>query len=130
MFDIGATELLLVAMVALIVIGPKDLPIAMRTAGRWMGQLRKMTGHFRVGIDAMIRDAEIEEQEKIWAEKNAEIMRKYPNAKPDEANADDTEGEPDAGVEQRTTSPEDTAETGSAGTAPDNESGGDGEERR
>jgi sec-independent protein translocase protein TatB len=78
MFDIGATELLLVAMVALIVIGPKDLPLAMRTAGRWIGQLRKMTGHFRVGIDAMIREAEIEEQEKVWAEKNAKIMREHP----------------------------------------------------
>ncbi|MBC2776977.1 Sec-independent protein translocase protein TatB [Parasphingopyxis marina] len=79
MFDIGATELLLVAMVALVVIGPKDLPLAMRTAGRWIGQLRKMTGHFRVGIDAMIREAEVDEQEKIWAEKNAKIMREHPS---------------------------------------------------
>ena len=81
MFDIGAIELLLVAAVALIIIGPKDLPIAMRTAGRWLGQLRAMTGHFKVGIDAMIREAEIEEQEKIWAEKNAQIMRDHPPEK-------------------------------------------------
>lgn len=78
MFDIGAIELLLVGMVALVIIGPKDLPIAMRTAGRWLSQLRAMTGHFRIGIDAMIREAEIEEQEKVWAEKNAQVMRDHP----------------------------------------------------
>jgi sec-independent protein translocase protein TatB len=93
MFDIGATELLLVAMVALVVIGPKDLPLAMRTAGKWVGQLRKMTGHFRVGIDAMIREAEVDEQEKIWAEKNAQIMREHPPA--DEGERGD--GEPGDG---------------------------------
>lgn len=81
MFDIGAMELLLVGMVALVIIGPKDLPIAMRTAGRWLGQLRAMTGHFRVGVDAMIREAEIEEQEKAWAKKNAQIMRDHPPEK-------------------------------------------------
>lgn len=81
MFDIGAIELLLVAAVALVIIGPKDLPIAMRTAGRWLGQLRAMTGHFRVGIDAMIRDAEVEEQEKAWADKNAQVMRDHPPEK-------------------------------------------------
>lgn len=78
MFDIGATEMLLVAIVALLVIGPKDLPLALRTAGRWMGKLRGMTKHFRAGIDSMIREAEIEEQEKLWAERNAKIMREHP----------------------------------------------------
>ncbi|MFN7158139.1 MAG: twin-arginine translocase TatA/TatE family subunit, partial [Erythrobacter cryptus] len=37
MFDIGAAELLVIIIVAVIVIGPKDLPLAMRTAGRWIG---------------------------------------------------------------------------------------------
>ena len=85
MFDIGATELLLVAIVALVIIGPKDLPLAMRTAGRWIGQIRGMTKHFRVGIDAMIRDAEIEEQEKEWAARNEKIMREHPEGAPAEA---------------------------------------------
>lgn len=88
MFDIGAFELLLVAMVALIVIGPKDLPIAMRTAGQWMGKLKAMTRHFRVGLDAMIREAEMEEQEKVWAEKNAQIMREHPPEKVQERSGD------------------------------------------
>ena len=57
MFDIGATELLLIIIVAVVVIGPKDLPLAMRTAGRWIGKFRRISGHFRSGIDAMIREA-------------------------------------------------------------------------
>lgn len=88
MFDIGATELLLVAIVALVIIGPKDLPLAMRTAGRWIGQIRGMTKHFRVGIDAMIRDAEIEEQEKEWAARNEKIMREHPEGAPAEPAED------------------------------------------
>lgn len=93
MFDIGATEMLLVAIVALLVIGPKDLPLAMRTAGRWMGKLRGMTKHFRSGIDAMIREAEIEEQEKLWAERNEKIMREHP---PGDAAAPAPSGDPAA----------------------------------
>lgn len=78
MFDIGATELLLIVIVAVVVIGPKDLPAALRTAGRWMGKIRRVSGHFRAGVDAMIRDAEMEEMERKWAEQNAQIMAKYP----------------------------------------------------
>ena len=50
MFDIGASELLLVVIVAIVVIGPKDLPFALRTAGRWIGKIRRVSGHFRSGI--------------------------------------------------------------------------------
>ena len=78
MFDIGATELLVIIIVAVIVIGPKDLPLALRTAGRWMGKIRRVSGHFRSGIDAMIREAEMEEMEKKWREQNAKIMAEHP----------------------------------------------------
>ena len=78
MFDIGASELLLIVIVAVIVIGPKDLPLALRTAGRWIGKIRRVSGHFRAGIDAMIREAEMEEMEKKWAEQNARIMAEHP----------------------------------------------------
>ncbi len=93
MFDIGAAELLLVAVVALVIIGPKDLPVAMRTVGKWLGQLRGMTSHFRVGLDAMIREAEIEEQEKIWAEKNAQVMRDHPPDDEQHGAGDPMEGQ-------------------------------------
>ena len=74
MFDIGASELLLTVIVAIVVIGPKDLPLALRTAGRWIGKIRRVSGHFRTGIETMIREAELEEMEKTWREQNAAII--------------------------------------------------------
>jgi sec-independent protein translocase protein TatB len=74
MFDIAPSELLLVVIVAIVVIGPKDLPMALRTAGRWIGKVRRVSAHFRSGIESMIREAELEEMEKKWREQNAAIM--------------------------------------------------------
>ena len=74
MFDIGASELLLTVIVAIVVIGPKDLPLALRTAGRWIGKIRRVSGHFRTGVETMIREAELEEMEQKWREQNAKIM--------------------------------------------------------
>ncbi|MEL6529963.1 MAG: Sec-independent protein translocase protein TatB, partial [Pseudomonadota bacterium] len=76
MFDIGASELLLIVIVAILVIGPKDMPLAMRTAGRWIGKVRKVSAHFRTGIDAMVREAELEDMEKKWKAQNEAIMKK------------------------------------------------------
>ena len=80
MFDIGYSELLVVAIVALVVIGPKDLPRVMRTVGQWVGRARGMARHFRSGVDTMIREAELEEMEKKWREENERIMRDHPDA--------------------------------------------------
>lgn len=80
MFDIAPSELLLVAVVALLVIGPKDLPLALRTGGRWLGKVRRMSNHFRSGVETMIREAELEEIEKEWRERNARIMAEHPDA--------------------------------------------------
>ena len=76
MFDIGVGELLVIVIVAVVVIGPKDLPLAMRTAGRWIGKMRRISAHFRSGIDTMVREAELEEMEKKWKAQNEEIMRR------------------------------------------------------
>lgn len=78
MFGIDWQELLVIVFVAVLVIGPKDLPRAMRTAGKWIGKIRRTSNHFRAGIDAMIREAEMEEMEKKWAEQNARIMAEMP----------------------------------------------------
>ena len=78
MFGIDGSELLVIVIVAVIVIGPKDLPRALRTAGKWIAQMRKISGHFRAGLDAMIREAEMEELEKKWAEQNERIKREHP----------------------------------------------------
>ena len=78
MFDIGATELLLVAIVAILVIGPKDMPMALRTAGRWIGKVRRVSTHFKSGVEAMIREAEMEEMDKKWKAQNEAIMAAHP----------------------------------------------------
>ena len=88
MFNIGAPELLLIVVVAVLVIGPKDMPLAMRTAGRWIGKVRKVSAHFRTGIDAMVREAELEEMEKKWKAQNEEIMRRTA------ISAEDSAGQP------------------------------------
>jgi sec-independent protein translocase protein TatB len=82
MFDVAPTELLLVAIVALLVIGPKDLPKAMRFVGHWVGRARGVARQFRSGFDAMVREAELAEMEKKWSEENARIMREHPSAPP------------------------------------------------
>jgi sec-independent protein translocase protein TatB len=78
MFGVDSSELLIVAVVALVVIGPKDLPRVMRVVGQWVGRARSMARHFRSGIDEMIRQSEIEELEKRWRDQNEAIMRDYP----------------------------------------------------
>ncbi len=78
MFDIAPTELLLVAVVALLVIGPKDLPKAMRVVGYWVGKARGAARQFRSGFDSMVREAELAEMEAKWKAENERIMREYP----------------------------------------------------
>jgi sec-independent protein translocase protein TatB len=78
MFDVALPELLLVAVVALLVIGPKDLPKAMRFVGYWVGKARGVARQFRSGFDTMVREAELADMEKKWAEENARIMRDHP----------------------------------------------------
>ena len=78
MFDVAPTELLLVAIVALVVIGPKDLPKAMRIVGQWVGKARGMARHFRSGFDNMIRESELADMEKKWKEENERIMAANP----------------------------------------------------
>lgn len=78
MFDIAPSEFLLIAIVAIVVIGPKDLPMALRTAGRWIAKVRRVSNHFRSGVETMIREAEMEEMERKWREQNAAIMAATP----------------------------------------------------
>ena len=78
MFGIDSGELLIIAVVALVVIGPKDLPRVMRALGNFIGRARGMARHFRSGIDAMIRESELEEMNKKWREQNDRIMREHP----------------------------------------------------
>ena len=88
MFGIDTGELMVIALVALVVIGPKDLPRVMRTVGRWVGQARGMARHFRSGFDAMIRESELEDMERKWREDNERIMRMHPPKPPSSGDSD------------------------------------------
>ncbi len=61
MLDIGWWELAVVAMIALIVVGPKDLPRIMRVVGRWAGKARAMAREFQSSVDDMVRESEVAE---------------------------------------------------------------------
>jgi sec-independent protein translocase protein TatB len=78
MFGVDSSELAVVAILALIFIGPKDLPKVMRTVGYWVGRVRGMARHFTAGIENMVREAELEEMEKRWREENERIMQIHP----------------------------------------------------
>ncbi|HSK42084.1 MAG TPA: Sec-independent protein translocase protein TatB [Arenibaculum sp.] len=64
MFDIGWTEFAVIAVVALIVIGPKDLPVVLKTLGTWIRKARMLTREFQSSVDDMIREAELDEVRK------------------------------------------------------------------
>ncbi len=64
MFDIGWSEMAIILLVALIVIGPKDLPRVARTAGRWIGKARAMARDFQRSLEDMAREAELDEIRK------------------------------------------------------------------
>ena len=79
MFDIASSELLLVVLVALLVIGPKDLPKVLRVVGKWVGKARGVAAQFRSGFDEMARQSELDELEKKWKAENERIMREHPS---------------------------------------------------
>jgi len=60
-FDLGMSELLLIGVVALVVIGPKDLPKALRVAGYWVRKARTLSREFQSSVEQMIREAELDE---------------------------------------------------------------------
>ena len=78
MFGVDSTEFAIVAILALIFIGPKDLPKVMRVVGQWYGRVRDMARHFTAGIENMVREAELDEMEKKWREENERIMQLHP----------------------------------------------------
>src|ERR1043166_2427016 len=64
MFGIDSPELLVIAIVALVVIGPKELPGMLRSWGKWMAQMRGMAAEFRGHVDEMVRQSELDEVKK------------------------------------------------------------------
>ncbi|MCR4347084.1 MAG: Sec-independent protein translocase protein TatB [Sulfuricaulis sp.] len=70
MFDIGFSELVAVGLIALIVLGPKRLPEVARTAGRWMGQLRRFIADVKQDIDREVNSEDLAELRKLKLELN------------------------------------------------------------
>ncbi len=64
MFGIDSPELLVIAIVALVVIGPKELPALLRSWGKWMAKMRGMASEFRGHVDEMVRQSDLDEVKK------------------------------------------------------------------
>jgi sec-independent protein translocase protein TatB len=61
MFDITSSKLLILAIVALLVVGPKDLPVLLRTIGKYLGVIRRHAAEFRAQFDEAVRETELEQ---------------------------------------------------------------------
>ena len=68
MFDIGWSEIMVIAVVALIAIGPKELPGVLRTVGQWMGKARRMAAEFQSQFQETMREAEMAGLKKSFDE--------------------------------------------------------------
>lgn len=68
MFDVGWSEMVVIGVVALVVIGPKELPGVIRSVGRAFGKLRTMAGEFRGQFDDAMREAELHEVKKTFTD--------------------------------------------------------------
>ena len=66
MFDIGWSELVVIAVVALIAIGPKELPGVLRTVGQWMTKVRRMAAEFQGQFNEAMREAEMADLKKSF----------------------------------------------------------------
>lgn len=73
MFDITSSKLLILAIVALIVVGPKDLPILLRTVGKYLGVIRRQAAEFRHQFDEAIREAELDHLKKEFDDVKREV---------------------------------------------------------
>ena len=97
MFDIAWSELAVIAVVALVILGPKELPNALRMLAGWLKYARKMAGEFQSGFNELLREAELDEMQK-----KMQSIRKGDIGKIIEEHVDPT-GEIKSGL----TSPED-----------------------
>ena len=79
MFDISWSELLILGIVTLVFVGPKELPVLMRTLGRYAGVVRRHANEFKSQFDAAMREAELDsmrqEVDKMQTSINSDVMR-------------------------------------------------------
>lgn len=90
--QVGLPELILIGIVALIVVGPKDLPMMMRKLGQWIGQAKKMANEFRGAFDDIARQTELDElrQEIEALKKDNQFERAVSDLKDAEKDINDS----------------------------------------
>jgi sec-independent protein translocase protein TatB len=77
-FDIGWSEFMLIGVVALVVIGPKDLPAALRVAGYWVRKARTLSREFHSSVEQMMREAELHEvQQELKKATEVDLDREF-----------------------------------------------------
>src|SRR5712692_1615783 len=81
MFEIGWGELLVIGVVALIAIGPKELPAVLRTVGQWMGKIRRMASEFQGQFQEAMREAEMDDLKK-QVDEMTDTAKSYTNFDP------------------------------------------------
>lgn len=74
MFDIGWSELLLIAVLAIVFVGPKDLPRVMRVAGQYVARMRAMAREFQQSFEDLARESELEELRKEVADLRSQTL--------------------------------------------------------
>jgi sec-independent protein translocase protein TatB len=80
LFDLSMTELMLIGVVALVVIGPKDLPKALRVAGFWVKKARTLSREFQSSVEQMIREAELDEmRQELKKASELDIEKEFRN---------------------------------------------------
>jgi sec-independent protein translocase protein TatB len=77
MFDLSWGHMAIIALVALLVLGPKELPNALRTASQWMRAARKLAGEFQSGVNEIIREADLEDARKQLQGLNTNTISKH-----------------------------------------------------
>ena len=82
MFDIGWSELLVIAVVAIVVIGPKDLPRAMRAVGQWTGKMKRMAREFQSQFNEAMREAELDDVQEATSRRSPRSTR-WPTSRKD-----------------------------------------------
>ncbi len=80
MFDIGWSEMVVVLMVAILVVGPKDLPRAIATMTKYLRKARAMAREFQTGLNDLAREAELEDLKKKVAETENSIKKQVEDA--------------------------------------------------
>jgi sec-independent protein translocase protein TatB len=103
--EFGAVELLFIAAIALIVVGPKDLPVLMRKAGKFLAQMRGMAAEFRASFDELARQSELEDLRRE-VEAMREAARHPMTSIVGDTGFEETKAEIDSHLADRLTTPE------------------------